>query len=167
MATAILLVAAGGLAWGAWKLFHKPKGTRDPNSIDGIAAGNEIARAASTRPLAKRAGTLRPSLEQSAPSEIGYRIGTAHGRSVWATVEDSMLLVGPPRSGKSLMVVAPFILDAPGAVLTTSTRPDNLATTLRARERLGPVAVFDPQALAAGVPAGLRWSPLSGDALTR
>jgi len=133
-ALAVLLAAAGALSWGAWRLFHKPKGARDPNSIDGIATG----------------------------SEVGYRIGTARGRAVWATVEDSMLLVGPPRSGKSLMVVAPFILGAPGAVLTTSTRPDNLATTLRARERLGPVAVFDPQSLAPGVPAGLRWSPVRG-----
>lgn len=54
------------------------------------------------------------------------------------------------------------ILDAPGAVVTTSTRPDNLTVTLRARERHGPVAVFDPQQLAAGVPAGLGWSPVRG-----
>ncbi|HWK20922.1 MAG TPA: TraM recognition domain-containing protein [Microbacteriaceae bacterium] len=161
-ALAVLLAAAGGLAWGAWRLFHRPKGLRDPHAIDGIATGVEVARAASTRALARRARTLRPSLEQPAPAEVGYRIGTARGRAVWATVEDSMLLVGPPRSGKGHHIVIPFILDAPGAVLTTSTRPDNLAATLSARKRLGPVAVFDPQSLAPGVPAGLRWSPVRG-----
>src|SRR5699024_11887839 len=56
----------------------------------------------------------------------------------------------------------PAILDAPGAVITTSTRPDNLTATLRARKRIGPVAVFDPQHLAEGVPAGMRWSPIRG-----
>ncbi len=80
----------------------------------------------------------------------------------WASVEDSILVVGPPRSGKGLHLIIPAILDAPGAVITTSTRPDNLAVTLHARRRIGPVAVFDPQQLAAGLPAGLRWSPIRG-----
>jgi type IV secretion system protein VirD4 len=74
-------------------------------------------------------------------------------------VEDSTLILGPPRSGKGLHVVINAILHAPGAVITTATRPDNIAATLRARERLGPVAVFDPQRLADGLPSGLRWSP--------
>ncbi|WP_232004129.1 type IV secretory system conjugative DNA transfer family protein [Propionibacterium freudenreichii] len=77
-------------------------------------------------------------------------------------MEDSILLIGPPRSGKGLHIVIPAILDAPGAVVTTSTRPDNLTATLRARQKMGPVAVFDPQHLADGVPAGLRWSPIRG-----
>ena len=56
-----------------------------------------------------------------------------------------------------------MILDAPGAVVTTSTRPDNITVTHAARRSLGrPVAVFDPQGLAAGVPDGLRWSPVRG-----
>ncbi|MGP5292749.1 type IV secretory system conjugative DNA transfer family protein, partial [Brachybacterium tyrofermentans] len=33
---------------------------------------------------------------------------------------------------------------------------------LRAREKIGRVAVFDPQHLAEGVPAGMRWSPVRG-----
>ncbi|RAC09297.1 type VI secretion protein, partial [Burkholderia multivorans] len=88
--------------------------------------------------------------------------GMCRGREVWASVEDSILLIGPPRSGKGLHVVIPAILDAPGAVIATSTRPDNLTATLRAREKHGPVAVFDPQHLAEGVPAGMRWSPVRG-----
>ncbi|WP_347338486.1 TraM recognition domain-containing protein [Cellulomonas sp. WB94] len=78
-------------------------------------------------------------------------------------MEDSILVVGPPRSGKGLHLVIPMILDAPGAVVTTSTRPDNITVTHAARRSLGrPVAVFDPQGLAAGVPDGLRWSPVRG-----
>ena len=86
----------------------------------------------------------------------------ARGCGLWASVEDSILLIGPPRSGKGAHIVINAILDAPGAIATTSTRPDNLTATLRARQRVGPVAVFDPQHLAEGVPAGLRWSPIRG-----
>jgi hypothetical protein len=75
-----------------------------------------------------------------------------------------MLLLGPPRSGKGQSLVIPTILDAPGAVLTTPNRPDNLAVTLSARARRGPVVVFDPQGLAHAprlLPT-LRWSPIRG-----
>jgi type IV secretory pathway TraG/TraD family ATPase VirD4 len=73
-----------------------------------------------------------------------------------------MVILGPPRSGKGYNLVIPFILDAPGAVVTTSTRPDNLAATMTARAKRGPVAVFDPQGLARGVTGALRWSPIRG-----
>ncbi|MBR7538713.1 hypothetical protein KC221_21180, partial [Mycobacterium tuberculosis] len=64
--------------------------------------------------------------------------------------------------GKGLHVGARGILDAPGAGIATSTRRDNLTAARRAREKHGPVAVFDPQHLAEGVPAGMRWSPVRG-----
>ncbi|RLV51351.1 type VI secretion protein, partial [Aeromicrobium phragmitis] len=101
---------------------------------------DEVARVASRKALQRRAGTLRPSIQDKKPdpAEVGYLLGTAKGTQVWATVEDSMLLVGPPRSGKGLHVVVNSILDAAGPVLTTSTRPDNLTVTLKARQRMGP-----------------------------
>ena len=134
----------------------------DPRKLEGTATGTEIRRLASPRQLVKHARTFRPSLQHATAADVGYLLGTAHGRQVWATVEDSILLIGPPRSGKGLHIVINAILDAPGAVISTSTRPDNLTATLTARERLGPVAVFDPQQLAPGLPAGLRWSPVRG-----
>lgn len=76
--------------------------------------------------------------------------------------EVAVTVIGPPRSGKGLHVVIPAILDAPGAVVCTSTRPDNLTTTMRVRAKIGPVAIFDPQHLAEGLPVGLRWSPIRG-----
>ncbi|HEX4400126.1 MAG TPA: TraM recognition domain-containing protein [Galbitalea sp.] len=135
----------------------------DPRRLEGTATASEIRRLASPKHLVKQARTFRPSLQHAAPSDVGYLLGRARGRQVWATVEDSILLIGPPRSGKGLHIVINAILDAPGAVITTSTRPDNLTATLRAREkRGGPVAVFDPQQLAPGLPIGLRWSPVRG-----
>ena len=162
--TGVLLagLAAGG-AWVWTRLRrHARKTATDPHTTAGIATRHEASTVASPAALLKRAGNLRPSLAKPSPADVGYRIGTCRGREVWASVEDSILLIGPPRSGKGLHVVIPAILDAPGAVIATSTRPDNLTATLRARQKIGPVAVFDPQHLAEGVPAGMRWSPVRG-----
>lgn len=156
-----LLVTAVTWAWAALRR-HSRTTSVDPRKLEGTASNHDITSTASSKALLHRATTLRPSLIHPKPEELGYLLGRSHGRGVWASVEDSILLIGPPRSGKGLHVVIPAILDAPGAVVTTSTRPDNLTVTLKARERLGPVAVFDPQHLAEGIPAGLRWSPIRG-----
>jgi type IV secretory pathway TraG/TraD family ATPase VirD4 len=155
------LVAAGSWAWVWWRRRAR-KSETDPRTTAGIATRHEVATVASPAALLRRAGNLRPSLAKPTVADVGYRLGAFRGTEVWASVEDSILLIGPPRSGKGLHVVIPMILDAPGAVIATSTRPDNLTATLRAREQVGPVAVFDPQRLADGVPAGMRWSPVRG-----
>jgi type IV secretory pathway TraG/TraD family ATPase VirD4 len=118
--------------------------------------------AAGEKALLRKAKTLRPSLVKPVAADLGHRLGRSQGLSCWSSVEDSTVLLGPPRSGKGLHVAIPMILDAPGAVLTTSTRPDNLVATLAARSRRGAVAVFDPQRLAAGAPSATKWSPIRG-----
>ncbi|MCT2358447.1 TraM recognition domain-containing protein [Brevibacterium casei] len=163
VAVVLLGLLAAAITW-AWTLLRRQsrKSAQDPHRLPGTATKHDVAQAASAKALLSRAGNLRPSLERPAPSDVGYRIGTSHGLDVWASVEDSLLVIGPPRSGKSLQIVVPTILDAPGGVVATSTRPDNLTASLRARQRIGPTAVFDPQHLAEGIPAGLRWSPIRG-----
>lgn len=163
----VLIVILAGLSVGVflvWRMVQRGRENARFANLAGTATASEVVRVASRKALMKRARTLRPSITDRKPDprEVGYLLGRAKGGEVWATVEDSMLLVGPPRSGKGLNVVINTILDAPGPVLTTSTRPDNLTATLRARERRGPVAVFDPQQLAKGLPAGMRWSVVRG-----
>jgi len=133
-----------------------------PATLKGCASGSQVAAASGRRALLRRANVLRPSLVTVRPQDVGYRMGTSRGVASHASVEDSIVVLGPPRAGKGLHLVIPMILDAPGAVLTTSTRPDNLTTTLRARGRRGPVAVFDPQGLAPGIASATRWSPIRG-----
>lgn len=160
-----LLIGWGVLRWRSRR--HRPV---DVHRIAGIATAEEVARLASRKALLRRTGVLRPSLAGTKPDPhaLGFLIGRSAGQETWATVEDSMLLIGPPRAGKGLHIMVNAVLEAPGAVIATSTRPDTLAVTLRARQRIGPVAVFDPEGLAKGLPAGLRWSPVRGceDAMT-
>ncbi|OZB88524.1 MAG: type VI secretion protein [Microbacterium sp. 14-71-5] len=130
--------------------------------LPGMADPSEVHRVAGRQALRARAPIVRPSLDSSAdPDQVGFRLGALRGRELWCTVEDSVLLVGPPRMGKGMHLVIPWVLDAPGPVVATSTRPDTLAVTLRAQQRRGDVAIFDPQRLA-GLPDGLAWSPVRG-----
>lgn len=163
VALVLIPVPAALAMWLVIKLRGRRSG-QDVRAAPGVATAGDIAQVASPRVLTKRATTLRPTLDRktATAADVGYLLGTSKTRQVWATVEDSMLLIGPPRSGKGLHIVINAILDAPGAVITMSTRPDNLTVTLEARRRVGPVAVFDPQRLAPGLPVGLRWSPVRG-----
>ncbi len=163
LAIAVIAAATAGVWWASRRL-TRPDTTsaRALRDLPGMAAPRDVYAVAGHRSLRARANVVRPSLDRSAgPHEVGYRLGRLRGVDLWCTVEDSALLVGPPRMGKGLHVVIPWVLDAPGPVVATSTRPDTLAITMRARRARGPVAIFDPQRLA-GLPGGLTWSPVRG-----
>ena len=165
---AVCVAIVGVLAWGIWVAIARARHrtARDPHRLPGTATSRDIDVAASKKALLRRGRTLRPSLPQPKAEDVGYLLGRSQGREVWASVEDAILVIGPPRSGKGLHLVINAILDAPGSVVTTSTRPDNITATLRARQDRGPVAIFDPQQLTAGLhdlpPVGVRWSPIRG-----
>jgi type IV secretory pathway TraG/TraD family ATPase VirD4 len=126
----------------------------------GLASKGDIEAAVGRRQVVRRGRSARPQAPGRSPADVGTLLGRSHGRECWASVEDSVIVVGPPRSGKGLHQIINAILDAPGAVVTTSTRPDNLAATLESRRATGPVAIFDPQGL--GRVEGIRWSPVRG-----
>ena len=166
VAFGVAILAAA--AWGVWLAIARVRHrvARDPHRIPGIATARDIDIAASKKALLHRGHLLRPSLIRPKAEHVGYLLGRSRGRGIWASVEDSILVIGPPRSGKGLHLVINAILDAPGPVVTTSTRPDNITATLAASRERGPVAVFDPQQLTAGLPdaqqASVRWSPVRG-----
>jgi hypothetical protein len=86
-----------------------------------------------------------------------------HGYT-YAPREGSMLVIGPPRSGKTSCIVIPAVLDAPAAVVSTSTKSDVLEATGFRRWAIGNCYIFDPTGSMA-VPANaypLRWSPVVG-----
>lgn len=166
VALMVAAISAVTLVAISWVRTTRHRSSRDPNRVDGTATRMDVAATASSKALLRRGKHLRPSLPQPDAAEIGYYLGQARGHGIWASVEDSILVIGPPRSGKGLHLVINAILDAPGAVVTTSTRPDNLTATIAARTERGPVAVFDPQGLTHGLDGTaetrLRWSPIRG-----
>ena len=161
--TAVLALTAIAVAVAA-RLWSGDRRRRndDPTAIVGLADRYQVKAAAGAAALLARAATLRSSLACPVPADIGYPLGSSRGIECWSSVEDSMVLLGPPRSGKGYNIVIPMLLNAPGAVITTATRSDNLTATMTARAERGPIGVFDPEGLATGVPSALRWSPVRG-----
>ncbi|WP_172582884.1 type IV secretory system conjugative DNA transfer family protein [Subtercola boreus] len=94
---------------------------------------------------------------------FGIPVGAllAGGQKLFCSFEDMSLLLAGPRVGKSTSFVIPAIINAPGAVVTTSNKRDVLDATRGIRKDAGGrVWVFDPQQVAVE-PASWWWNPLS------
>lgn len=90
-------------------------------------------------------------------------LGTAAGGLVLGDGQQSALVLGPPRSGKTTALAIPNTLGAPGAVVVTSTKPDILSATLEWRSKTGQCWLLDPMGTV-NVPDGvrrIRWSPVA------
>jgi len=111
-------------------------------------------------------GNDRPELDVSRPELwAGLNLGGGNGdMTYYAGRERAVLVLGPPRCGKTSCFVIPSVIEAPGALVSTSTKPDVLATTGPYRSRKGDCYVFDPSGAVALPPfaRALRWSPVSG-----
>jgi len=91
-------------------------------------------------------------------------LGKAEDRWVFSEREHSVMVIGPPRSGKTSGIVVPTILSCNGPLLCTSTKTDVLVDTIKVRSQLGHCWLFDPTGTVE-VPQGahrLTWSPLWG-----
>jgi hypothetical protein len=102
---------------------------------------------------------MRANLASNGPE---LYIGTDGERLVWAGSQQALLVLGPPRSGKTSSLVVPNVLAAPGPVVVTSTKPDVLRATLASRLEVGRCWVMDPTG-SVELPPGaelLRWSPV-------
>ena len=99
------------------------------------------------------------------PAEVGRRLGRANeprGGALWVPWDRTTGVIGPQGSGKTLDLLAPALLGAPGAALVTLTKVDDLLLSFAVRSRdHGPCAVLDPFGLAAGLPE-LIWDPVAG-----
>ncbi|NVM97737.1 type IV secretory system conjugative DNA transfer family protein [Arthrobacter sp. SDTb3-6] len=161
LAGLLLLGVAGYFAWRVWR--QSGSWLRlDILGRDGVARRAEILRDFGSRAVVKRGKFTRPGLPKPRIEDVSWTVGRSRGVTVHVSTEESMVIQGAPRSGKGLYLIINAILDAPGAVVTTSTRADNLVVTMKARASGGrPVTVFDPQGMS-GLPTTLRWSPVRG-----
>lgn len=90
-------------------------------------------------------------------------VGSVSSGLAFADLQHAVLVLGPPRAGKTTSLAVPNVLCAPGPVIVTSTKADILAATLRARSELGRCWLFDPTGTLTA-PDGvrrLRWSPVA------
>ncbi|WP_249012270.1 type IV secretory system conjugative DNA transfer family protein [Conexibacter sp. DBS9H8] len=100
-------------------------------------------------------------LRQAAARAGGVFLGLTSDRQPrFSRDERAVLLLGPPRSGKSSAVIIPAILSHTGPVVSTSTKPDVYTATRLARVMEGDVWTFDPTGHAGSSAHELRWSPV-------
>ncbi|GLZ49486.1 hypothetical protein Acsp06_56710 [Actinomycetospora sp. NBRC 106375] len=135
----------------------------------GVASTVDVARHAGTVATRRRACTVRPSLAAMSARErlgvptsaVGVELCRVGVQRVWSSVEDVTLVFGGPRTGKTGWL-AGRVLDAPGAVVVTSTRTDllELCGPIRRNSR-GPVFVFNPVGLG-GIATTIAFDPLTG-----
>ena len=86
------------------------------------------------------------------------------GSWVLADPESAVMVLGPPRSGKTSAVMIPAVMGASGAVIATSTKPEVMRATAAARSEVGQAWLFDPAASERRLTDGVRrlcWSPVA------
>ncbi len=175
----VLLVGLGLLAVTGAGIRRGRSGTRGQVSRwarrsrrnHGVASRWQMVKTASAFVLRRRAAILRPSLAQpglrgcwsryrTAATDLGTRLARVGLLGVWSPIEDVTMRIGGPRTGKS-GELACRILDAPGAVIATSTRTDLITLTAALREQHGPVLVFNPAGLGR-LESTITFDPLTG-----
>jgi hypothetical protein len=70
------------------------------------------------------------------PAEVGWRLGRAQeprGGDLWVPWDRTAGVIGPQGSGKTLDLLTPALLGAPGAALVTLTKVDDLLLSFGVR----------------------------------
>jgi len=133
----------------------------------------------SRRGVASKLAFLLPTAHRPTVADAAVVLGKdARGKDVYLACDESMLVIGPPGSGKDRRVAIPVLRSWPGPALVTSTKVDLAAATITERTARGPIAVFDPAGfgLTTNSPddvttppatghdpiSALRWDPIRG-----
>lgn len=90
------------------------------------------------------------------PRAVGWKVGTAREprtrRELWVPWDRTTGVIGPQGSGKTLDLLVPALLTAPGAALVTLTKAEDLLLTIGPRSAADrPCVVLDPFGLAPGL----------------
>lgn len=167
VAAAVLAALAVLVLWWCW---------RRQSWRSGLVTRWELWRRLSRRAVRGTARRTRPALMAATwvrrrvpgaarllpATACGLRLGRVPRTriGVWVSHEEATLTAAPPREGKTGQL-GNRVLDAPGAVVACSTKPDTATLTLPLRRRRGPVHVLNPEMLGRLL-STLRWSPVAG-----
>ncbi|ACU77755.1 conjugative transfer gene complex protein [Catenulispora acidiphila DSM 44928] len=133
-------------------------------SYRGFASRQQIGVSLSEKAVLKRGPVVRPSVKgvKFTLVDVGVRIGWADpaGIPVAISIEDSVLMLAPPRQGKSSQCIIPWLHGWRGPAIVTSARTDVLENTATIRAEQGPVLVMAPTGMVAW-PDNVQWAPLA------
>jgi type IV secretory pathway TraG/TraD family ATPase VirD4 len=137
-----------------------PLGRAEP---DAEPAAGTLARARRVSPAAR---AREASIRLGGGAYLGL---DEYGGWVTADPESAVMILGPPRSGKTSAIMIPALMACCGAAISTSTKPDVMRATLPARSEIGQAWLFDPASTETdtGLPDAVRrlcWSPVAAAA---
>ena len=155
-AVVVLVVVKRSGGVGDREVRGKARYLARPAELDGLTARSALVRAREFRPSLPRKGKV-------AVTETGVLLGQLlpAGGAVIASWEDVILAIMAPRSWKTTALAIPAVLNAPGAAVATSMKPDLHDATAAIAARRGRVWRFDPQRIVPGGQA-MWWNPLGG-----
>lgn len=132
---------------------------RSDNSPQGMASAQQLDRKLSAAAVLKRADRIRPDLGRKPRlADVAVSLGSVGRRKLYAGLESSVLLVAPPRQGKTSQVIIPWVRTFPGPAVVTSIRSDVLQATATLR---GKAWVMELTGTVTW-PHKVAWTPIAG-----
>lgn len=156
--TAIFIIVFGLVLGVVANLASEDRGSID----DGFAKRRDVRRSVSANAVRRSARITRPGFaaRQAPVHHSGVLLGRYKGRRIWASIKDIILVIAPPQTGKTAYLGG-RIIDAPGAVVATSTKADIHYYTAELRAARARVWVLNPEGLG-DIVTNFRWDPLEG-----
>jgi type IV secretory pathway TraG/TraD family ATPase VirD4 len=145
----LLIVLVCGVAVTAWRLGRRASDARSPDQALPAADGDVLSG------VLAESHRLGGGVYVGATDDGGWRLSRP---------ERGVLVLGPPRSGKTSSIIVPALLAHDGPAVSTSTKADVLTAAGGSRSRMGRVWRFDPCGTAtadADQISQLRWSPVA------
>ena len=120
LAAAVLAVAVVGGTWMARRRTGRERG---------LACGSDLDRF-SGRAIVRHSSVILGDRDPD-PTHAGVRVGRERysRRDIWLSKESTILVLAPPRSGKTSGTVAPAVIDHHGPVVVTGVREDIMVWT--------------------------------------
>lgn len=170
LAGLVLVVVAVAVGWLRWQ--HRDaqstvdRWNRRSAKHQGMAGRWELLWHSSAWAMRRKATVLRPSFAaltwwerwRVPITEYAVPLTRVGWFRVWAPIEEVIAQYGRPRRGKTGQLIH-WLLDAPGAVLATSTKVDLYHLTQGLRSARGPVYVFNPTGIG-DLPTTIAFDPL-------
>ena len=141
-------------------------GRRRAGRERGLAYGRDLDRF-TARSIVAHSNVILGARDRD-PTHSGVRVGRERHsrRDVWLSKESTILVLAPPRSGKTSGTVAPAVIDHHGPVVVTGVREDIMVWTHPYRHRRGsPLWLCEPMRTTGTLPDDVRevrWSPVTG-----
>jgi hypothetical protein len=157
-ATGVPLSIVGHLLWRTF-------GPTPPGHASRAEIRSELSPTAARRTAQWTRPSFSPAERRAAPlTDLAAPLHRGPTGRLWVPFENPTGTIAPTQSGKTRRDLVHKALDAPGALLCSTTKADLIEMTGLSRTRrpdAGPVLVYDATGTVAW-PAKLRWSPITG-----